>query len=194
MLCFIFIKSGSPKLYFSRQSYTNSCNSVRFVNFLYVILVIKKMCQTKLARCRRPQNLMQIRRDRTKVNFCFLNGKIRSFTYHLVERFRTRTMIYGLRWFKVSKGQLQGEATYFIRAIEYFILCNGDLLMRKYAATLNVQSGDLKHRCMHRERDITACRTSFELMAEQARVTRSFIYSMVVDISLYTCCFNFPPK
>lgn len=115
-------------------------------------------------------------------------------TYHLVERFRTRTMIYGLRWFKVAKGQLQGEVTCFIRAIECFILRNGDLLMRKYAATLNVQSGDRKHRWMHRERDIAACRISLELMAAQARVTRSFIYSMVVDISLYTCCLNFPPK
>lgn len=152
------------------------------------------MCRTKLARCRRPQNLMQIRRERTKVNFGFLNGKIRSFTYHLVERFKTRTMIYGLRWLKVTKGQLQGEVTYFIRAVECFILCNGDLLMREYAATLNVQSGDLKHRWMHRERDIAACGISFELMAAQARVPCSFIYSMVVDISLYTCCLNFPPK
>lgn len=127
------------------------------------------MCQTKLARCRRPQNLMQIRRDRTKVNFGFLNGKICSFTWHLVERFRTRTMIYGLRWFKVTKGQLQGVVTYFIRAIEYFILRNGDLLMRKYADTLNVQSGDLKYRCMHRERDITACRISFEINGRTSR-------------------------
>ncbi|EZA54565.1 hypothetical protein X777_05701 [Ooceraea biroi] len=62
-------------------------------------------------KCVRPN--LWTRRGHMKVNFVFLNG-ICFFTYHLVERLKMRTLIYGSKSFKITEGQLQGKIIYFI--------------------------------------------------------------------------------